>query len=88
MPFTQGIELTLQGAATGVTTGVVIAKHAGQREGEPRQASGNAGLAIAEVSHHQQRIWRQQLEQLLVNAVPLPVQISGDGDAELCQTDA
>jgi len=46
------------------------------------------GLSIAEVTHHQQGIRCQLLQQLLITAIPLPVQISGNGDAELCQPDA
>jgi hypothetical protein len=34
VPITQGVELALQGAATGIATGVVVAEDAGQGQGQ------------------------------------------------------
>jgi len=86
--ITQQIQLPSKGAAAWIAAGVVVAEDAGERQIQLRQARRDTGLAIAEVTHHQQRIGCKLLEELLINAVPLPMQISGDGDAELCQTDA
>lgn len=84
----EGIDLTLQSAAAGIAARVVIAEDAGHRQRQGRQARGDAQLTIAEITHHQEGIGRQQIQQLLIAAVPLPVQITGDGDAKLCQPDA
>jgi hypothetical protein len=88
MALTEGIQLALQGAATGIAPGVMVAQNAGHRQSQLSQSGGDAGLTIAQITHHQQRIWSEMFKQLLIAAIPLAMQITGNGDAELCQPDA
>ena len=88
MPIPQQLQLTREGAAGGVTAGIVVAEDAGQRERQGSQPLRNARLAVAEVTHHQQGIRGQPFQQLFITGIPLAVQVSGDGDAELGQPDA
>jgi hypothetical protein len=78
----QQIQLAAQGVAGGVAAGVVVAEDAGGGQGQPRQAGGDALLAVAEVAHHQQGIGGDQLQQGLVAGIPLAVQITGDRDLD------
>ncbi len=73
MPIPEGIELTAQGAATGVAAGVVVAEDAGHGQIQRRQPGRNAAVAIAEITHHQQGVGRQKAQQLLIGVVPLAV---------------
>jgi hypothetical protein len=79
----EGRQLALQGATAGITAGVVVAEHAGQRQLQPRQPGRNLLLAVAEIAHHQERIGSNQLKQAFIGGIPLAVEISGDGNAEI-----
>jgi hypothetical protein len=75
-------ELAAQGEATGIAPGVVVAEDAGQGQIEARQALGNGGLPVAEITHHQQGVGLEPAEQVLVVVIPLAVQVAGDGEAQ------
>jgi len=74
--------LRLKGAAAGITTGVVVAQDAGQGQGQPRETLGDGLLAVAEVADDQQGVRLDLGQNLLIQAIPLAMQISGDGNAE------
>ncbi len=78
----QQIELALQGAATAIPARVVVAEDAGQGQVQGRKALGDAGLAVAQIPHHQQGIGLEQPQHLLIAGVPLAVQITGDGETQ------
>jgi hypothetical protein len=88
MALTQRIELPLQGAARGIAAGVVVAKNASHRQRKLGKTAGDARLTIAQITHHQKRIRLEKAQQALVGAVPLTMQVTGDGDAELGQAAA
>jgi hypothetical protein len=52
------------------------------------KTAGDARLTIAQITHHQKRIRLEKAQQALVGAVPLTMQVTGDGDAELGQAAA
>ena len=80
--FPQQVNLALKGAAGVVLAGVVIAQNAGHGQGQLAQEGWDALLAVAEVTHHEQGIGLQQLQQGMVAVVPGPMQVTGNGDAE------
>ena len=80
--ITQKRQLRLKGAATGIAAGVVVAKDAGQWKGHARETLGDGLLAVAEVAHDQKGVRFDLGQNLLIQAVPLAMQISGDGNAE------
>ena len=82
MEVTQEIQLTLQGATAGITTGVVVPEDAGHRQAQARQPLGDQLLTVAQVTDHQEGVWRQCGQDLFIQTIPLAMQISGDGNAE------
>ena len=80
--FPQQVNLTLKGAAGVVFAGVVVTQNAGHGQGQLAQQGWDALLAVAEVTHHEQGIGLQQLQQGMVAVVPGPMQVTGNGDAE------
>jgi hypothetical protein len=83
MAIAQEGQLALQRAATGIAAGVVVAKHTGHRQGQATEAGRNQLLAIAEVAHHHQGIGPQQIQELLIETIPLAVEITGNGDLQI-----
>jgi len=80
--FPQQVDLALKGAAGVVLAGVVVTQNAGHGEGQLAQEGWDALLAVAEVTHNEQGIGLQQLQQGMVAVVPGPMQVTGNGDAE------
>ena len=80
--FPQQVNLALKGAAGVVLAGVVVTQNAGHGQGQLAQEGWDALLAVAEVTHHEQGIGLQQLQQGMVAVVPGPMQVTGNGDAE------
>ena len=80
--FPQQVNLALKGAAGVVFAGVVVTQNAGHGQGQLAQEGWDALLAVAEVTHHEQGIGLQQLQQGMVAVVPGPMQVTGNGDAE------
>ena len=80
--FPQQVNLALKGAAGVVLAGVVVTQNTGHGEGQLAQEGWDALLAVAEVTHHEQGIGLQQLQQGMVAVVPGPMQVTGNGDAE------
>jgi len=85
MEITQQIHLLAQGAAAGIAAGVVISQDAGQGKGELCEACRDPALPVAQVANHQEGVRPQLRKEILIEAVPLTMEISGDGDAELGQ---
>ena len=80
--FPQQVNLALKGPAGVVFAGVVVTQNAGHGQGQLAQEGWDALLAVAEVTHHEQGIGLQQLQQGMVAVVPGPMQVTGNGDAE------
>jgi len=82
MEIAQQVQLTLQGATAGIATGVVVPENAGHWQAQARQPLGDQLLAVAQVTDHQEGVWRKCRQDLFIQTIPLAMQISGDGNAE------
>ena len=78
-------QLLAQAFAAGIAASVVIAGNAGQRQLQLGKQARYAGQAIAEVANQQQRIGPQPLQKVVIDPVPLVVEIAGDGEVEVGQ---
>ena len=83
MAIAQQGELALQGAATGVAASVMVSQHTGHRQLEPSQPGCDQLVAIAEVADHHQGIGPKQVQELLIQPIPLAVQVSSNGDLQV-----
>ena len=79
------VELVTQTAATGIPAGVMVAQHTGQGKAKLPEQTGDARLAVAQVTHHQQGIRADGLQHGMVAVIPLVVEVTGDGDLQHAQ---
>ena len=62
----------------------MVAQNAGHRELELAKQGRDPLVTIAEITHHQKPIGLQDRQQTVVGMVPSTVEISGDGDSQVC----
>lgn len=85
MEVTQQLQLMPQGATAAVLARIVVAEHAGHRQLKGGEQFGDTTFAVAEITHQEQGIRTDPIQHVVVAAVPLIVQIPGDGDVQLSQ---
>lgn len=79
------LDLTLQLRSGGILAGVVVAEHAGHRQGELLEQKRDPSAPLAQITHQQQGIRPEAIQKLVVRFVPEVVEVSGDGDLQLGQ---
>jgi hypothetical protein len=62
----------------------MVAQDASHRELELAQQGRNPLVTVAEIAHHQEPVGLQDRQQTVVGMVPSTVEISGDGDSQVC----
>ena len=60
----------------------MVPENAGHWQAQARQPLGDQLLAVAQVTDHQEGVWRQCVQDLFIQTIPLAMQVSGDGNAE------
>ena len=79
-------QLLAQHASTSIPTPVVVAQDQGQGEGQLTQASGEAEIPIAEITHKQNGVRLKPFQQLLIRCAPGAVQVPSDGEMKIGQS--
>ena len=87
MEITEHSELLLEDAATAISPAVVVPQDHGNGEGKPRDPSRQAQIPISEITNEQNSIGLELLQQLFISVAPGAVQITGNGETQVLQSE-
>ena len=79
-------QLLAQDPSTAIPTPVMVAQNQRQGKGQLAQATGEAEIAIAEISHKQNGVRLKPFQQLLIRCAPGAVQVPSDGEMKIGQS--
>jgi len=79
-------QLLAQDPSTAIPTPVMVAQNQCQGERQLAQATGEAEVAIAEISHKQNGVRLKPFQQLLIRCAPGAVQVPSDGEMKIGQS--
>ena len=80
-------QLLLKDAATALPSAVVVPQDHGNREGKPRDPSRQPQIPISEITYKKNSIGLELLQQLFISVAPGAVQITGNGETQVLQSE-
>ena len=83
----QNGELLLKDPATAIPATVVVAKNHGHREGKPRDPAGQAQVPISEITNEKHSVGFETLQQLFIGITPGAMQVTGNGESQVLQSE-
>ena len=87
MEIAQHSELLLEDAATAISPAVVVPQDHGHGEGKPRDPARQTQIPISEISNEENSVGLELLQQLLIRIAPGAVQITGNGETQVLQSE-
>ena len=79
--------LLLEDAAAAITPAVVVSQDHGHGEGKPRDPARQPQIPISEVTNKKNSVRPELLQQLFIRVAPGAVQITGNGKAQVLQSE-
>ena len=87
MEIAEHSELLLEDAATAISPAVVVPQDHGNGKGKPRNPARQAQIPISEIANEKNSVRPDLLQQLLIRVAPGAVQITGNGKAQVLQSE-
>ena len=87
MEIAEHSALLLEDAATAISPAVVVPQDHGHREGKPRDPARQAQIPVGEIANKKDSIGLELQQQLLIRIAPGAVQITGNGKAQVLQSE-
>ena len=87
MEIAEHSALLLEDAATAITPAVVVPQDHGHGEGKPRDPARQTQIPSSKLTNAKDSIGLEPLQQLLIRVAPGAVQISGNGKAQVLQSE-
>ena len=79
--------LLLEDPSTAISPAVVVAQDHGHGEGKPRDPARQPQIPISEVTNKKNSVRPELLQQLFIRVAPGAVQITGNGKAQVLQSE-
>ena len=80
-------KLLLKDAATAIPSAVVVPKNHGYGKGKPRDPARQPQIPISEITNEENSIGIEMLQQLFISVAPGAVQITGNGETQVLQSE-
>ena len=87
MEIAEHSELLLKDAATAISPAVVVPQDHSHGEGKPRDPARQPQIPISEVTNKKNSVRPELLQQLFIRVAPGAVQITGNGKAQVLQSE-
>ena len=87
MEIAEHSALLLEDAATAISPAVVVPQDHGHREGKPRDPARQPQIPISEITNEENSIGLELLQQLFISVAPGAVQITGNGETQVLQSE-
>ena len=87
MEIAEHSKLLLEDATTAISPAVVVPQDHAHWEGKPRDPARQAQIAISKITNEKNSIGLELLQQLLIRVAPGTVQITGNGKAQVLQSE-
>ena len=87
MEIAEHSALLLEDAATAISPAVVVPQDHGHGEGKPRDPARQPQIPISEVTNKKNSVRPELLQQLFIRVAPGAVQITGNGKAQVLQSE-
>ena len=87
MQIAEQSKLLLKDAATTISSAVVVPKDHGYGKGKPRDAARQPQIPISEIANEENSIGLELLQQLFISVAPGAVQITGNGETQVLQSE-
>ena len=79
--------LLLEDAATAISPAVVVPQDHGHREGKPRDPARQTQIPISKIANEKNSVGLELQQLLLIRVAPGAVQITGNGKAQVLQSE-
>ena len=80
-------KLLLKDAATAIPSAVVVPQDHGYGKGKPRDPARQPQIPISEITNEENSIGLELLQQLFISVAPGAVQITGNGETQVLQSE-
>ena len=87
MKITEYSQLLLKDAATAIPPTIVIPQDHGHGKRKTRDPARQAQVAIGEITNEENSIGLELLQQLFISVAPGAVQITGNGETQVLQSE-
>ena len=87
MEIAEHSELLLEDAVTALSPSVVVPQDHGHGDGKPRDPARQTQIPISEITNKKNSVRPELLQQLLIRVAPGAVQITGNGKAQVLQSE-
>ena len=87
MKIAEHSKLLLEDAAIAISPAVVVSQDHGHGEGKPRDPARQTQIPISEITNKKNSVRHELLQQLLIRVAPGAVQITGNGKAQVLQSE-
>ena len=87
MEIAEHSQLLLEDAATAISPAVVVPQDHGHGEGKPRDPARQTQIPISKITNEKNSVGLELLQQLLISVAPGAVQITGNGETQVLQSE-
>jgi hypothetical protein len=87
MEIAEHSALLLEDAATAISPAVVVPQDHGHGEGKPSDPARQTQIPISEITNKKNSVRHELHQQLLIRVAPGAVQITGNGKAQVLQSE-
>ena len=87
MEIAEHSELLLEDAATAISPAVVVPQDHGHGEGKPPDPARQTQIPISKITNEKNSVGLELLQQLLIRVAPGAVQITGNGETQVLQSE-
>ena len=87
MEIAEHSALLLEDAATAITPAVVVPQDHGYGKGKPRDPARQPQIPISEITNEENSIGLELMQQLFISVAPGAVQITGNGETQVLQSE-
>ena len=87
MEIAEHSKLLLENAATAISPTVVVPQDHAHGKGKQRDPARQAQIAISKITNEKNSVRPELLQQLLIRVAPGAVQITGNGKAQVLQSE-
>ena len=87
MQIAEHSQLLLEGAATAIPPTVVVPKNHGHGEGKLRDPARQTQIPISKIANEENSVGPELQQQLFISVAPGAVQITGNGNSQVVQSE-
>ena len=87
MQIAEQSKLLLKDAATSIPSAVMVPQDHGYAKGKPSDPARQPQIPISEITNEEDSIWLELQQQLFISIAPNAVQITGNGETQVLQSE-